>query len=276
MAADDDARDMPVEAAREDAARSRLARVREAASRLDSHPSVVGAVERLRRRAPGDAKFGDRLSTAESRNPAALLARGVSALEPSRPSALHEAGLGALQVWQSLAETAGRGRGDREVVIVFTDLVGFSSWALEAGDEAALELLRAVGDAVEEAFFARGGTIVKRLGDGLMAVFDGPDEAVQAALDAQETLAGVFVAGHRPQMRAGIHAGRPRRVGRDYLGVDVNVAARVAEQAKGGEVLVSGPTWDRVTQDGLGAGRAKRLKADGAPRDLRVRSVTRA
>jgi adenylate cyclase len=72
-----------------------------------------------------------------------------------------------------------------------------------------------------------------------------------------------------------VHHGRPRRVGGDYLGVDVNVAARVAEQARGGEVLVSEPTWERVADAGLTAGRAKRLKAEGAPRELRVRLVSR-
>lgn len=258
----------------ERAARGRLARLREAAVRVDSHPAVLGAVSRLRRRAPGDPRFGDGLSTAENR-PAALVARGVGALEPGRPSALHEAGKGALQVWQSLAESAGRGRGDREVSVVFTDLVGFSAWALQAGDEAALELLRDAGDTVESAFFARGGTIVKRLGDGVMAVFAEPADAVAAALDAQEALRRVEVAGHRPQMRAGVHHGRPRRVGGDYLGVDVNVAARVADQAGAGEVLVSDPTWERIDQAGLSAGRAKRLRASGAPRELRVRSVSR-
>lgn len=261
--------------AREEAARGRVARLREAAVRVDSHPSVLAAVEKLRRRVPGDARFGDRLSTT-GRGPASLVARGVSALEPGRPSALHEVGLGALQVWQSVAEAAGRGRGEREVAILFTDLVGFSSWALEAGDERALELLRAVGDAVESAVFGHGGEIVKRLGDGIMAVFDDPADAIAAALDAQDALADVEVCGHRPRMRAGIHHGRPRRLGGDYLGVDVNVAARVAEQAGAGELLVSAPTLERAGTAGLSCGRAKRLKAAGAPRDLRVCSVRRS
>lgn len=261
--------------ARDEAARGRLARLREAAVRLDTHPAVLGAVEKLRRRAPGDPKFGDRLSTTE-RNPAALVARGVSALEPDRPSALHDLGLGALQVWQTLAESAGRGRGDREVTLVFTDLVGFSSWALHAGDEAALDLLRAVGDAVEEPVFAHGGRVVKRLGDGLMAAFDDPQAAVDAALEAQQGVAEVSADGYRARLRIGVHAGCPRKVGKDYLGVDVNIAARVAEQAKGGEVLVSQPTLERFASDGLTCSRAKRLKADGAPRELRVCAVSRA
>jgi adenylate cyclase len=240
------------EGARDEAARGRLARLREAAVKVDSHPVMLGAVERLRRRVPGDAKLGDSVGP---------------------ESALLEFGKGAFQVWQSLAESAGRGRGEREVTIVFTDLVGFSSWALQVGDEPALELLRRAGDAVEDELLAAGGTIVKRLGDGVMAVFDDPQRAVESALAAHEALAGVEVEGDRPRMRVGLHHGMPRKVGGDYLGVDVNIAARVAEQAKAGEVLVSESTWERL--EGLQSGRAKRLKAEGAPREMRVRCVAR-
>ena len=78
-----------------------------------------------------------------------MVGRGLTALAEERPSALRELGMGALQVWQSLSEAQGRGHGDRDVAILFTDLVGFSDWVLEAGDERAVELLRAVGEAVE-------------------------------------------------------------------------------------------------------------------------------
>jgi adenylate cyclase len=71
-----------------------------------------------------------------------------------------------------VSERAGRGRGDRPLAILFTDLVGFSSWALDTGDANALELLRRVGCAVEDAIEAHEGRVVKRLGDGVMAVFD--------------------------------------------------------------------------------------------------------
>jgi class 3 adenylate cyclase len=261
--------------ARERAARERIRQMRESAVRFDSNPGLVSAIERLRRRIPGDEHFGDRLSTA-GKNPVDLLARGVSALEPPRPSALHEATLGALQVWQRIGERAGRGKGEHECTILFTDLVGFSAWALEAGDEAAVELLRAVGDVVEAAVFEHGGRIVKRLGDGVMAAFSGPDEAVQAALEAQEALTEVQVDGYKPQMRAGVHHGRPRSLGGDLLGVDVNIAARVAEGASAGEVLVSEPTCEQLDHERFQAGKPKRLKAAGAPSDLRTRAVTQA
>ena len=251
--------------ARDEAARGRLKRLREAALAFDSHPAVLGAVEQLRRRAPGTVREPEDT----------LMAKGISALEPGRPSALHDLGMGALQVWQSIAASAGRGHGETEVTIVFTDLVGFSSWALQAGDDAALELLRRVGDAVEDAFLAHGGEVVKRLGDGVMAVFDDPRDAVAAALEAQDALADVQVEGHRPRMRVGVHHGCPQRVRGDYLGVDVNIAARVAEQAKADEVLVSAPTLERLDTETLRCGRSKRLKAEGAPRDLKVCAVSR-
>jgi adenylate cyclase len=49
----------------------------------------------------------------------------------------------------------------------------------------------------------------------------------------------VHVGGYRPALRAALHTGRPRALGGDYLGVDVNIAARLCEKAAGDEVLVS-------------------------------------
>jgi adenylate cyclase len=207
--------------------------------------------------------------------PVEVVARGVSALAPERESVVHELGLAGLQVWQSLSEAAGRGRGDIEMALLFTDLVGFSSWALRAGDAAALELLREVGSAVEYAVLGHDGRIVKRLGDGLMASFLSAQDAVEAALDAQAALEQVEVEGYRPRMRAGVHWGQPRRLGGDYLGVDVNVAARVGDAAKADQVLVSDPVLDRIDRRGLQVGRRKRLRAEGAPREIHVARITR-
>jgi adenylate cyclase len=247
-------------------------RLRDATVRIDSEPRLLSLARGLRRRLPGDENFGDPLSTAGKR-PFEVIGRQVSALQPDRPSVAHELGLSALQVWQSLSETAGRGRGSDEVALLFTDLVDFSSWALKAGDERTLELLREVGSIVEAAVIACGGTIVKRLGDGVMAAFRHPQDAVDAALTAQAGLEAVEVAGYKPRMRAGVHHGRPRKIGGDYLGVDVNIAARVGEAAKGGQVLVSEPAFELLDQAKFTGGRAKTLRASGAPKGLRVRTV---
>jgi adenylate cyclase len=252
----------------------RAARLRERAIQLDSQPSLLAIARRLRRRLPGDEKFGDPLSTAGVR-PVEVLGRGVSALGPERESVVQELGLAGLQLWQSLSEAAGRGRGDQPLALLFTDLVGFSSWALKAGDVAALQLLREVGTAVETSILGHEGRIVKRLGDGLMATFLDAQSAVEAALDAQDALADIEIDGYRPRMRAGVHWGRPRRLGGDFLGVDVNIAARVGDAAKAGEVVVSDPARDQLNVDGLQLARSKRLRAPGAPRDLHYTRVSR-
>jgi adenylate cyclase len=108
-----------------------------------------------------------------------------------------------------------------------------------------------------------------------MATFSSVQDAVEAALDAHDGLSRVVVDGYRPRMRAGVHWGRPRPLGGDYLGVDVNIAARVADAAKADQVLVSDAALSRINVDALTVGRGKRLKAQGAPRDLRVVQVSR-
>ena len=75
------------------------------------------------------------------------------------------------------------------------------------------------------------------------------EQARTGLLEAVTAIEGVEVGGHRPSLRAGLHTGRPRKVGRDDRGVDVNVAARIAEAAGAGEVLVREPpasSWTRT------------------------------
>ena len=248
--------------------------LRSAAVSLDTHPALLAAARRLRRRLPGDENFGDPLSTAGA-TPPQILARSVSALRPQRESVVHDVGLAVLQVWQLLSQAIGRGRGDAELAILFTDLVEFSAWELEAGDAAALELLRETDAVVEAAVIAHDGRIAKRLGDGLMATFLTAQGAVDGALEAQDALQHVELDHYRPRMRAGVHWGRPRRLGGDYLGIDVNVASRVCEAAKAGQVLVSDRALVLLDHVGLQTGRLKRLRTHGAPRDLRVARVSR-
>lgn len=253
----------------------RLSRLRATAARLDSQPGLLAVARRLRRRLPGDERLGDALSTVDA-GTLGVVAKQVSALGPERGSVAQEFSLAGLQLWQSLSEAAGRGRGDAELALLFTDLVGFSTWALKAGDGPALELLRAVGTVEETAVNQHRGQIVKRLGDGLMATFLSAQDALDAALDANEALDAVTVDGHSPRMRAGIHWGRPRKLGGDYLGIDVNIAARVADAAKAGEVLISDAALARIDTSALRTGRPKRLRAEGVPRQTQTIRVSRA
>lgn len=208
------------------------------ASAVNGHRPLVDGLRRVRRALPGDPAFGDPLSTAGPGS-ARAIARIADRTLDDQPGASREMSLGALQLWQALLERTGRGRGNSEVTIVFTDLVGFSSWSLPAGDAATLELLREVARVVETPMQNRGGHVVKRMGDGLMAVFSSADRAVESVFAARVALAEVEVDGYQPRMRVGIHTGSPRRIGADWLGVDVNVAARIMALGGDGKVMAS-------------------------------------
>src|SRR3954447_18064410 len=199
-----------------------------AARRFNRQPKLLRAARQTRERLLGDEALVDHLSTARGR-PSDLAARQLVSLRGDRPGFAGELGLTALQAWQRLAEKQDRGRGKVDVAILFTDLVGFSSWALEAGDAAAVRLLREFAEAVEPPVLQRQGEVVKRLGDGLMAAFWDAPRAVEAAFAANERVAPIEVDGYRPRLRTGIHLGRPRKLGGDYFGVDVNIAARLGD-----------------------------------------------
>ncbi len=246
----------------------RLERLRQSARRIDSSEGLAGAARATREALPGDKAIGDPLSTASNR-PTDMLARYLAEVGDS-PSATRELGLAAVQLFQAFSESRGRGRGTIDMAILFTDLVGFSSWALKAGDADAVRLLREVSAVVEPAIRDHHGEIVKRLGDGHMAAFRSAASAVLAARDAQQALKGISVAGYEPKLRAGVHVGRPRKIGGDYLGVDVNIAARVADAADGGQILASKPACAELGEDDFELKPKRRFRAKGAPSDLEV------
>jgi adenylate cyclase len=240
---------------------------RDVVRRTDSNPQLVRTAKFLRSLLPGGDP--DTSEMPES------VQRLVHEVQPSGPSAIREIGKGALQAWQALSEAQRRRRGNADVAILFTDLVGFSDWTLDAGDEAALEVLRQVGDAEQKAISSNKGAVVKRLGDGAMAVFSQAEQAVLAGLESQQAIAEIEVEGYGPQQRAGVHRGTPRKIKGDFLGVDVNIAARVGDAAKGGEVLVSGIVREELDGRRFKFGSQRPLDAPGAPAELTVSSVQR-
>jgi adenylate cyclase len=239
--------------------------IRDVVRRTDSNPQLVKTARFLRSLIPGGEP-----ETSEMPQP---MQRLVEEVQPRGPSAMREIGKGALQAWQALSEAQRRRRGSADVAILFTDLVGFSDWTLNAGDEAALEVLRQVGDAEQKAISSNKGAVVKRLGDGAMAVFSEAEQAVKAALDSQRAISKIKVEDYSPEQRAGVHRGSPRKVKGDFLGVDVNIAARVGDAAKGGEVLVSGTVREELDGSRFKFGSERPLDAPGAPADLAVSPV---
>ncbi|WP_280398943.1 adenylate/guanylate cyclase domain-containing protein [Nocardia carnea] len=250
----------------------------------NNRPDVVEVLRKARHQLPGDPAFGDPLSVTGPGG-ARAVARAADRLVGGSPSAAREIGFGALQVWQAVLERMGRGKGTQEITVMFTDLVAFSSWSLTAGDEATLDLLRKVARAIEPPISERGGQVVKRMGDGVMAVFPSADRAVEAALAARRNLAGITVGSYQPRMRIGLHTGTPREIGGDWLGVDVTIAARVMEAAGNGRMMISESTLAALQPETLAElGHTARpyrrsffaAPLNGVPEDLRLYRITSA
>jgi adenylate cyclase len=126
------------------------------------------------------------------------------------------------------------------IAIMFTDIVDFTKATEAGGDRAATKLLDA-HDAIVETFVRRHkGRIIKSLGDGSMAVFNDPAEAVRAAVGILEAVRDLPpVRDWKLRMRIGIDLGKPSRRGDDYIGHSVNLAARLTRRARPGEALVT-------------------------------------
>jgi adenylate cyclase len=157
-----------------------------------------------------------------------------------------------------------------EVAIAFTDLVGFSEWAVKIGDEAALDLLRRVGVVMDATVESSGGRVVKRLGDGTMAVFSTADDAITGTQEALYAVEELKCDGYKPALRAGVHFGEPTRIGGDYLGVDVTVAARLCDAADPGEILLSNDVAERIDAETAEVWQPAPIAEKGTPDKLRV------
>lgn len=249
--------------------RSTLSRRLAGALRRDPE-MLASAIELgLVRREWVDNPAGEPITAA---SPVGVLQRFLEREVERRPSVMSELGLSALQIISSRGEDPNGGtERSTPVAVVFTDLEGFTSYTEREGDDAAHELLQRHTIAVGPIVRSRGGRIVKRLGDGLLLTFPGPEAAVLAALEL------VQVAPPPLTMRAGVHWGEAYESRDDVVGHDVNVAARVADAAKGGEVLATVETRDAVS--GLGDrvefGRAGRRKVKGLDEPIQVCRVRR-
>lgn len=133
-------------------------------------------------------------------------------------------------------EKAGlRGRLQSQPAVSFLDLTGYTRLTEERGDEAAADLAAELRALVRRSSLEHGGESVKWLGDGVMFYFPAPADALLAAFDMVEVAADHGL----PPARVGIHAGPVIFQEGDYFGRTVNIASRIADYARPGEVLVS-------------------------------------
>ncbi len=128
----------------------------------------------------------------------------------------------------------------------FSDVEGSTRLLADLGDRFPA-LLGEHQRLVRAALAAHGGTEISTEGDSFFAVFLGALEALGAAADAQRGLAAYdWPPGHELRVRMGIHIGQAIVAGDNYVGIDINRAARIANAANGGQVVLSGETADTV------------------------------
>jgi adenylate cyclase len=202
--------------------------------------------------------------------PFEALVRAFGGVAEQHPSFLSSLGMSTLELLSATATTPEPAV--RNTVVAFTDLEGFTHYTEREGDSAAASLLadhyRRAGRVVR----GRGGRIVKHLGDGMLMTFPEPSGAVLAAVELVEQ-------GPAPlRVRAGLHSGDVVVEGDDLVGHVVNVAARVTDSAKGGQVLITENVRDALSPDdvpqlSIGRSRARPLK--GVDERVGICPVTR-
>jgi class 3 adenylate cyclase/alpha-beta hydrolase superfamily lysophospholipase len=143
--------------------------------------------------------------------------------------------------------TTGSAAADRVLAtVLFTDICGSTARAVELGDGAWRDLLDRHEHTLRAVLAGHGGREVNTTGDGMVCTFDSPTRAVRCAAEMVSLASSGGVA-----LRAGLHTGEVERRGHDIAGIAVHIAARVADLATPGEVLVSAAVPPLVVGSGL-------------------------
>jgi adenylate cyclase len=160
---------------------------------------------------------------------------------------------------------------DRPPAMCFLDLTGYTRLTEERGDAAAADLAARLAGLVRRSSQEHGGTPVKWLGDGVMFYFREPAAAVLAAVDLVEVVGSHGL----PPAHVGIHAGPVVFQDGDYFGRTVNLAARIAEYARPGEVLVSQEVVDAADGGPVTFTEIGPVELKGVPGTLRLHIARR-
>jgi class 3 adenylate cyclase/transcriptional regulator with XRE-family HTH domain len=161
---------------------------------------------------------------------------------------------------------------ERHPAICFLDITGYTRLTQERGDRAAAELAETLNRLVKRTSMQHGGRPVKWLGDGVMFHFPDPGQGVPAALDMVDGVVGAGL----PPAHVGLHAGPVVLQDGDYYGQTVNMAARIAEYARPGEVLVSRAVVDLASVPGIRFDDIGNVELKGVSGAVELHSARRA
>jgi adenylate cyclase len=160
---------------------------------------------------------------------------------------------------------------ERPPAVCFLDLTGYTRLTEERGDAAAADLAARLAGLVRRSAQEHDGTPVKWLGDGVMFFFREPAAAVLAAVEMVEVVGRQGL----PPAHVGIHAGPVIFQEGDYFGRTVNLAARIAEYARPGEVLVSQEVVDAAEGGPVAFAEIGPVELKGVPGTLRLHAARR-
>ena len=161
---------------------------------------------------------------------------------------------------------------DRPPAVCFLDLTGYTRLTQERGDQAAAEVATRLATLVRRSAQEHGGTPVKWLGDGVMFYFREPAAAVLASLEMVEAVGRQGL----PPAHVGIHAGPVVFQDGDYFGRTVNLAARIGDYARPGEVLVTQEVVDAAEGGPVTFTEVGPVELKGVPGPLRLHIARRS
>ncbi len=227
----------------------------------------------LARDEPGDRKkalelVSQALDTAQELGMKVLVERALAlklraqGIDPSAPQPSIDAV--AASVYVDKPDLRQHAAPDGTVTILFSDIEGSTAMTERLGDQRWLELLREHNAIVREQVAAHEGFEVKSEGDGFMLAFGSARKALQCAAAIQRAFAQRNESAEEPiQVRIGLHTGEAIKEADDFYGKNVILAARIAGQAQGGEILVSSLLKELTESGGdiaFGDGREVELK----------------
>ncbi len=144
---------------------------------------------------------------------------------------------------------------DLEVAILFADVVGSTQLYDEFGDTKASETVAHCLDVMKDATHQFNGTVIKTIGDEVMATFPTIDEAMGASTQMQTRISGNDMGGDGDipvSIRIGCHFGPVVRENNDIFGAAVHTANRMTSQAKSRQIVISGTSVDRMSDEWRG------------------------